>query len=226
MRLPLLAFQLAKDTHAPNAVGIFELGLVRASPAPAPLLTMGDLPNLYHALSCTDMLDVMGLLQQGRVDLGFIGGAEIDRFGNLNTSYIGHPARPQVRLPGSGGACDIASLARRLIIIMSHERRRFVERVSYITSPGYGDGGDWRQRVGLRGGGPTAVITTLGVLRFREDTREMFLDSYHPGVSVEAIKANTGWDLLIAENVHETSAPTPHELEILRKYDTQGFWTR
>src|SRR5262249_54550512 len=144
MRLPLIAFALAKRTHAPRAVGLFENGLVRDSPSPELLLTMGDAPNIAGAEWATRTSALMGLLAQGCADLGFVGGAEVDRFGNLNTSYIGQRAHPTVKLPGSGGAADIASLAQRLAIIMAHDRKRFPERVNYITSPGYGEGGDPR----------------------------------------------------------------------------------
>ena len=154
MRLPLLGFLLAKCTHAPDAVGVYELGIVRDTAAPEPLMTMGDLPNLCRAQWLADTADTMGLLQQGRVDVSFIGGAQVDRFGNLNTSYIGGIESIETRLPGSGGACDLACLAKRHIIVMSHEKRRFVPRVDYITSPGYGEGGSWRQEVGLPRGGP------------------------------------------------------------------------
>ena len=158
MRLPLLGFQLAKRTHAPHAIGIYELGIIRNAPAPEPILTMGDLPNIYGAQWLADTADVMSLLQRGEVDVSFIGGAQVDRFGNLNTSYIGGiaPGTIETRLPGSGGACDLASLARRHILIMAHEKRRFVPRVDYVTSPGYGDGAGWRRRVGLTRGGPEA----------------------------------------------------------------------
>ena len=225
MRLPLLAFQLAKETHAPTAVGLFESGVLRGSPAPAPLFTMCDLPNLYHAIACTDMQDVMALLQAGHVTLGFIGGAQVDRYGNLNTTYIGDVAHPTTRLPGSGGGSDIAAHAGRLLMIMAHQRRRFVERVDYVTSPGFGDGPGWRERVGLRGGGPAAVITTLGVLRFRADTKEMYLDSLHPGVAVAEVLANTGWPLRVADEVTTTRPPTADELAILRRFDPDGYWT-
>jgi len=226
MRLPLIAFALARETHAPTAVGLFELGVVREAPAPELLYTMGDPPNIAGATWCAHMIDLMGLMQAGAVHAGFIGGAEIDRYGNLNTSYIGTPQAPQVKLPGSGGAADIASLAQRLLIIMPHERRRFVERVGYITSPGYGDGPGWRERVGLLRGGPAAVITTLGVLGFDPATREAVLRSFHPRQSVESLRANTGWQLQIAPDVHETPAPTVAELAIIRRYDPAGFWTR
>src|SRR5207302_2812808 len=137
-----IAFALAKAAHAPNAVGLFENGIVRDTPAPELLYTMGDPPNVAGAAWCTGMFNVMSLLSQGAVQLGFIGGAQVDRFGNLNTSYIGDFRAPHTKLPGSGGAADIASLAQRHVIIMEHERRRLVERVDYITSPGFGDGGE------------------------------------------------------------------------------------
>jgi glutaconate CoA-transferase, subunit B len=225
MRLPLLGFLLAKSTHAPHAVGVYELGVVRDEMAPAPILTMGDLPNLYRALWLADTADIMGLLQSGSVDVSFIGGAQVDRFGNLNTSYIGGIEKVQTRLPGSGGACDLASLARRHIIIMAHERRRFLPRVDYITSPGYGDGPGWRARVGLPRGGPSAIITTLGVFRFDPGTCEMILWSLHPGVSVDTVRANTGWPLRVATEMVETPIPTPLEIETLRRFDPAGYWT-
>jgi glutaconate CoA-transferase subunit B len=158
------------------------------------------------------------------VTLGFIGGAQVDRFGNLNTTYVG-PRGRAVRLPGSGGAPDIASLARRHVVIMAHERRRFVERVDYVTSPGHGEGGDWRARAGLPGGGPSAVITTLGLFRFDGATREMVLASAHPGVMVEEVQAETGWPLRLADRVTETPAPSADELAMIRRFDPQGFWT-
>ena len=208
MRLPLLGFLLAKSTHAPNAVGIYELGIIRDVPTPAPILTMGDLPNLFRAQCCTDSADVMGLLQQGLVDASFIGGAQLDRFGNLNTSYIGPVSEMQTRLPGSGGACDLASLSRRHIIIMVHQKRRFVERVDYITSPGYGDGTGWRQTVGLPWGGPSTVITTMGVMGFDPKSLEIVLKSVHPGTTVETVQRKTNWPLKISENISQTPKPT------------------
>ena len=226
MRLPLIAFALAKQMHAPNAVGLFECGLVRDTPAPELLYTMGDPPNIAGALWATRMINMMGLLQRGAVDLGFIGGAELDRFGNLNTSYLGNPESPKTKLPGSGGAADIASLSKRFVVIMAHEKRRLVEHVDYITSPGFGDGQGWRERVGLRHGGPSAIITTLCVLSFEATMGEAVLRSYHPGQSVASVSAETSWDLRVTEDVHETASPTAEELVIIRRYDPQGFWTR
>ena len=225
MRLPLLGFQLAKNSHAPQAVGVYELGIIRDTAVPEPILTMGDLPTLYQAQWLADTADLMGLLQRGLVDVSFIGGAQVDRFGNLNTTYVGDLAGAFTRLPGSGGACDLASLAKRHIIIMKHEKRRFVENVDYITSPGYGDGGNWRARVGLPRGGPSAVITTLGILRYEPDSKEMILTAVHPGVTVDEVIENTGWPLKIANEVETTPAPTTEELALIQKFDPQGFWT-
>lgn len=216
IRLPLVAFAVAKKLHAPTAIGVFENGVLRDRSAVHPIVTMGDPPNLHGALACTGLLEVMSLLQRGRIDLGFIGGAEIDRFGNLNTT-----ATQGVRLPGSGGAADIASFARRTVIILMHERRRFRERVSYCTSPGYGDGQDWRRTVGLLGGGPSKVVTSLGVFGFTA-FGEMQLESIHPGGTVAEVRAHTGWDLRIAKNVTETLAPTLEELLLIRQFDTLG----
>ena len=225
MRLPLLGFLLAKSTHAKNAVGVYELGIVRDTLAPEPILTMGDLPNLYRAQWLADTADMMGLLQQGRVDVSFIGGAQVDRFGNLNTSYIGGALNVKTRLPGSGGACDLASLAQRHIIIMTHEKRRFVPQVDYITSPGFGDGDGWRQKVGLPRGGPATVITTMGILKFDPKTKEMMLVSVHPGVTADAVRANTGWSLKVDGELAQTPEPTKEELAMLKQFDPQGYWT-
>jgi glutaconate CoA-transferase subunit B len=225
MRLPLLGFLLAKSTHAPGAVGVYELGIVRDAVAPEPILTMGDLPNLNRAQWLADTADAMGLLQQGGVDVSFIGGAQVDRYGNLNTSYIGGIETVETRLPGSGGACDLACLGQRHIIVMNHQKRRFVPRVDYITSPGFGNGPGWRAQVGLARGGPAAVITTLGVLRFDSATCEMMLSSTHPGVTVEQVCQNTGWPLKIAGDVAETPAPTPTELAMIRRFDPEGYWS-
>jgi len=224
MRLPLIAFVVAKKTHAPNAVGLFENGVIRETPAPELIYTMADPPNLLHATQCLDMLGVMSLLQSGRVDLGFLGAAEVDRFGNLNSTQV-TTTKGTVRLPGSGGACDIASLAKRFVVLLEHAKQRLPERVSYITSPGNGDGGGWRKRVGLPRGGPSAVITTKAVMRFGDDG-EAYLASVHPGTSVEEVVANTGWKLCVASDVKETPEPSEAELRAIRDYDRDGFWTR
>src|SRR5512140_2771410 len=180
MRLPLIAFVVAKKTHAPNAVGLFENGVIRSTPAKELIYTMADPPNLLGATQCLDMMGVMSLLQSGRVNLGFLGAAEVDKYGNLNSTQVNGP-KGMIRLPGSGGACDIASLAHRFVVLLDHAKHRLPERVSYITSPGNGAGGSWRRTVGLPRGGPAAVITTKTVLRF-DQNGEAYLASIHPGV--------------------------------------------
>ena len=220
MRLPLLAFFLAKATHAPEAVGLFENGLIRDEPARGPVVTMCDPPNITGALSCTTLREAMGYLQQGRVTLGFIGGAEVDCYGNLNTTRVGSS-----RLPGSGGGADIASLAGRLLIIMKHERRRFVKKVGYITSPGYGDGPGWRENQGLAGGGPAAIVTTLGVFRFDPASKKAVLTSIHPEVELDTVRRETGWNLAVAPNLEVTPLPSLDELALIRKFDPRGYWT-
>lgn len=226
MRLPLLGFLLAKATHAPNAVGVYELGVIRDTLAPDPIMTMGDLPNLHRALWLADTADIMALLQNGAVDVSFIGGAQVDRFGNLNTSYVGGDTLIATRLPGSGGACDLACLAKRHIIIMAHERRRFVPRVDYITSPGYGDGPGWRSRAGLPRGGPSAVITTLGVFHFDPKTCETVLACLYPGVAREEVQSNTGWTVRVSNDLSFAPAPTADELAMIDRFDPEGYWTK
>jgi glutaconate CoA-transferase subunit B len=223
MRLPLIAFVVAKRTHAPNAIGLFENGVIRSTPAAELIYTMADPPNILGATQCLDMLAVMSLLQSGRVNLGFLGAAEVDRFGNLNSTEV-HSSKGLTRLPGSGGACDIASLAHRFVVLLEHGRQRLPEKVSYRTSPGNGDGRGWREAVGLPRGGPAAVITTKCVVRFAEDG-EAFLASLHPGVELEEVLANTGWKLRVSEQLTATPEPTEAELKAIREYDREGFWT-
>jgi glutaconate CoA-transferase subunit B len=225
MRLPMIAFALAKRSHAPRATGLFENGIVRDTPASEMLYTMGDPQNLRSATFCGDMISVMSLLQQGRVNVGFIGAAEVDRFGNLNTTWGREKGRP-IRLPGSGGACDIACLSQRTVVILAHDSRRLVSRVEYITSPGNGDDAGWRRSHGLPArSGPSAVITTMGVLRFNKNG-EAFLASVHPGIRVEDVLINTGWSLKVAEALTETPAPTERELAAIREIDPNHFWTK
>jgi glutaconate CoA-transferase subunit B len=213
MRLPLLAFGLAKRTHAPSAIGLFENGLVRDTVPPPGLYTMSDAPNVLQAAWATGLLEVMALLQRGDVDLGFIGGAEVDRFGNINTSVIGSPESPRTKLPGSGGGADIACLARRLVSLMEHEPRRLRSRVDF-------------QSRGLIRGGPAALITTLGVLRFDAQSGEAYLASYHPFTTIDQVKAATGWPLRVAPECAPTPAPSADELRLIREADPHGFWTR
>jgi glutaconate CoA-transferase subunit B len=224
MRLPLIAFVVAKKTHAPNAIGLFENGVIRATPAAELIYTMADPPNILGATQCLDMLGVMSLLQSGRVHLGFLGAAEVDRFGNLNSTEVSAP-KGKIRLPGSGGACDIASLAQRFVVLLEHAKQRLPERVSFMTSPGNGDGMGWRRRVGLPRGGPFAVITTKAVLRFGEDG-EAYLSSVHPGVEVDDVLHNTGWKLRVSEKLEQTPEPSGEALQAIREYDKEGFWTK
>jgi glutaconate CoA-transferase, subunit B len=223
MRLPLIAFVVAKKTHAPNATGLFENGVVRSTPSPELIYTMADPPNIKGATQCLDMMAVMGLLQSGRVHLGFLGAAEVDRFGNLNSTQV-QSKNGLIRLPGSGGACDIASMAHRFVALLEHSRHRLPERVSYITSPGNGEGAGWRKRAGLPRGGPSAVITSKCVLRFGDDG-EARLASIHPGVTVDDVLANTGWKLKVADDLKPTPEPNQAELKAIRDYDKDGFWT-
>src|SRR5258708_29972853 len=175
MRLPLLAFGLAKRTHAPRAIGLFENGLVRDRVPPPDLYTMSDAPNILGAAWATGLLDVMYVLQRGDVNLGFIGGAEVDRFGNINTNVIGTVDQPQLKLPGSGGGADIACLAQRLVSLMEHEPRRLRARVDFITSPGYGDGTpSCRERPGLVRVGPPAELIKRGGFRFDSISRPAY----------------------------------------------------
>src|SRR5436309_3800087 len=232
MRLPLIAFALAKRTHAPNCIGLFESGIIRDVPSPELLYTMGDAPNIAGSLWTTSTLNVMGLLAAGEVHLGFIGGAEVDRYGNLNTSLIGDWKHPSARLPGSGGAADIASFSQRLAIIMQHDPHRLRERVDFVTSPGYGYPGKdgpagiaWRERVGLPRGGPSALITTLGLFTFDPENGEAMLQSYHPGTTIEEVQKQTGWKLRLVPDCQETIPPSEKELKVIREYDPEGIWT-
>src|SRR3989442_2570575 len=217
MRLPILADAGAISTPAPNARGLSEVGLMRDRPAGAFLGPMGDPPNVAGALWATRMSNVMALMAQGQVDLGFIGGAEVDRFGNLNPSYVGDPAKPTIKLPGSGGGADIAILSRRWVTLMNHERRRLVDRVSFITSPGHGDGSPgWRERNGVLGGGPAAIITTLCLFRFPDGVGEAYLDNEHPGHTVDEGRDQTGWTVNPGPNAEDTAPPTEAELTAIR----------
>ena len=215
--IPNLAVNLARRTRCPNLVLVYESGAIGARPARLPL-SIGDSVLVTGALGVCSMPEIFQYyLQRGLIDVGFLGGAQIDRFGNLNTTVIGDYQRPTVRLPGSGGACEIAVLARRVLIVINHKRRSFPERVDFITSPGFLDGGDARQRLRLPGGGPAAVITDLGVLSFAPDTREMVLETLHPGATLEQVQENTGWPLGVASPLRTTEPPAEEELRVLRE---------
>ena len=224
--IPQLGALLAQRTHAPNLTLIYESGVVGTQPARLPL-SIGDPTLVSGTYGVFNFYETFSLLlQRGFIDVGFIGGAQVDKFGNINSTVIGDYDKPKVRLPGSGGGCEITGLSKRIIIVTPHEKRRMVGKVDFITSPGFLDGPGARERFQL-GGGPSAVITTMGVLRFDDRTKEMYLSSYHPGLSVDQVKQNTGWDLKISPSVKTTEPPTVKEVEILRKdLDPQGIFLK
>jgi glutaconate CoA-transferase subunit B len=224
MRLPITAYGVARLTHAPNAVGLFESGVARYAPAEDMLYTMCDGPNQLGAAWTTGLIQIMGLLSGGRVHAGFIGGAEIDKYGNINTSYIGDIENPTVKLPGSGGAPDIAAMAERLIIIMNHQKHRLVEKVDFITSPGFLTGGTARRKAGLAGAGPAVVITDRAILRPHGPENELHLASIHPGHTLEEVCENTGWDLKPTPDLADTPPPSDAELDALHRIDKEGYW--
>jgi glutaconate CoA-transferase subunit B len=215
--LPMLGAMLAQRTHAPNCCIIFEAGTVASQLAHLPM-SVGDARAMRGAAVAAGLSEVFSyVLQAGRVDVGFLSGAQIDRYGNINSTSIGaDPRHPQVRFSGSGGACDIACLSKRTVIIALHEKRRFPARTDYVTSPGWLEGGDSRRLSGLVRGGPSVVVTTKGVMRFRADTREMYLASYHPGLTALAVARDTGFHLDTSAAT-ETPAPAQAELRILRE---------
>lgn len=224
-RLPLLAYLVAKDNHAPNAIALYENGLIREEAARELLFTMGDPPNILNATSASTTLDVMGMMQAGRVDLGLLGGAEVDRFGNINSTEVEDESGRMTRLPGSGGAADIASLARRTVILIPQEARRLVERVRFRTSPGYGDGPGFREREGLPPGGPTAIVTTHAVFRFDRVIAEGYLYEIFPGVTVDHVLVGMSWSPRIAQPLGMTRPFSVEEISSLRRIDPEGFWT-
>jgi glutaconate CoA-transferase subunit B len=169
--------------------------------------------------------DVLLLQQRGYVDYGFLGGAQIDQYGNLNSSFIGDADNPKVRLPGTGGANDIASLASKILVAMHHEKKRFVKKVDFITTPGYLEGGDSREKAGLIVGGVYKVITHLGLFGFDEETRRMRLEALHPGATVEQVQERTDFEMLIPDKIPVTDPPTEEELRILRELDPDQRYT-
>jgi glutaconate CoA-transferase subunit B len=222
--LPMLASMLALNTHAPHAVIMYESGYIGCRNMDTARI-IGDIRLMYNLTQVTTMVDVLGLLQSGKVDVGFLGGAEVDQYGNINATVIGDYNHPKVRLPGSGGAVDIATNARRLLIMVNHERRRFPQKVGYVTSPGWLTGGDSRERAGLPRGGPNKVITDLAVMGFDEQTKRMRLESVHPGVSVNKVREETGFELILPDKIPSTVPPTKEELKILREVvDPTGFF--
>ena len=214
--LPSAAANLARASHAPDAVLIYESGTIGAKPDVLPL-SIGDNELAETADFVVSTAEVFRYwLQGGRITVGFLGAAQLDRFGNINTTVIGDYERPKVRLPGAGGAPEIAALAGEVFVIMRQSVRGFVERVEFVTSAGHLSGGDWRERAGLPGRGPTRVITDLGILEPDPESRELTLACVHPGVAVDDARAATGWPLAIADGLAVTPAPTEGELAALR----------
>jgi glutaconate CoA-transferase subunit B len=214
--LPSEAANLARATHAPACVLVYESGTIGAKPDVLPL-SIGDGVLAEHADSVVPVPEVFNYwLQAGRVDVGFLGAAQIDRFGNINSTVIGPYDSPKVRLPGAGGAPEIAASAREVIIMLRQKPRAFVEELSFVTSVGYGKGGDSRKKLGYQGAGPTVVITDLGILRPDPETKELTLTALHPGATVEQAREATGWELRVADDPATTNPPTDEELAVLR----------
>jgi len=213
---PSLACNLARLTHAPDITLIYESGTVGARPDVLPL-SIGD-PELCETARTTVSVPEMFAywLQGGRISVGFLGGAQLDRFANINSSVIGPYDQPRVRLPGGGGAPEIAALCRQTYVVMAQTKRSFVKRVDFITSFGFGEGGDHRSRLGIKTAGPTLVITDLCVMRPDPTTKELVVTALHPGVTREQVAANTGWPVRFADPLDETQPPSADELSTLR----------
>jgi glutaconate CoA-transferase subunit B len=214
--VPCAAAMLAQRTHAPRLTILFEAGGI-APQLPTMPISVGDSRTFYRAVMATSMADVMETCQRGMVDYTFLGGAQIDPYGNLNSTLIGTDySKPKVRLPGSGGANDLASLCWRILVVTAHDRRRFVEKLDFLTTPGYLTGPGAREAAGLPANtGPYRVITDLAVMGYHESTKRMQVLSVHPGVTLEQVRARTGFELGVVEPLTVTAAPTDDELRLL-----------
>jgi glutaconate CoA-transferase subunit B len=224
--LPNLACNLARHTHAPNLMMIYEAGVIGAQPARLPL-SIGDPTLVSGALAVCSMYDIFAFyLQRGNVDVGFLGGAQIDRFGNINATVIGDYDHPKVRLPGSGGSMEIAAWANRCYILTPHQKRRFPEKVDFRTSAGFLNGKAERDTAQLRGRGPQAVVTDLGILE-PDENGELVLTALHPGKTLSQAQENTGWALRSAPEIRLTEPPSVEELHILRtELDPTGIYLK
>jgi glutaconate CoA-transferase subunit B len=224
--LPNLACNLARKTHAPNLQMIYEAGVIGARPARLPL-SIGDPTLVSGASSVCSMYDIFTLyLQRGNVDVGFLGGAQIDRYGNINATVIGDYNHPKVRLPGSGGSQEMAAWANRCYIMTPHQKRRFPEKVDFRTSAGFLGGRSEREATGVRGGGPLVVVTNLGLME-PDENGELVLTALHAGCTVEQVKENTGWDIKIAAELKSTEAVKESELKLLREeLDPEGIYLK
>jgi glutaconate CoA-transferase subunit B len=225
--LPNVVCNLALRTSNPDLELVYESGIFGSAPKRLPL-SIGDPTLVTGSTAVTSMYELFAFyLQAGLVDVGFLGAAQIDRLGNINTTVIGDYANPKTRLPGSGGACEIAIHARKVFVIMRQGRRSFVEKLDFRTSPGHTGDPEHDRARGWTGSGPTSVVTDLGTYVFDEDTGEMTLATVHPGVDLEEVRANTGWDPRVADDVGETSRPTHEELRILREeLDPRGVYAK
>jgi len=213
---PCAAAMLAQKLHAPQLFVAFEAGGL-APQLPSMPISVGDSRTYHRALMATGMCDIMDACQRGMVDYTFLGGAQIDAYGNLNSTVIGNHGKPKVRFPGSGGANDFASLCWRTMVMTQHDKRRFVTKLDFLTSPGYLTGPGAREAAGLPAGtGPYKVITDLAVMGFHETTKKMQVESLHPGVTFERVVENTGFEILKAATVAETEPPRAEELRVLR----------
>jgi len=224
--LPNIVCNLAQRTVAPELQLVYEAGVFGARPARLPL-SIGDPTLVSGSTAVTSMFELFAFyLQAGLIDAAFLGGAQIDRLGNLNTTVIGDYASPKVRLPGSGGACEIAIHARKILVIMRQAQRSFVDTLDFRTSPGHSGDAEHDRARGWFGSGPTSVVTDLGTYGFDEETGEMTLLTVHPGVTIDKVRENTGWDPKVADDVGETSPPTDDELRIIRtELDPDGAST-
>lgn len=225
--LPNIVCNLAQRTVAPELQLVYESGVFGARPERLPL-SIGDPTLVSGSTAVTSMFELFAYyLQAGLIDVAFLGGAQIDRYGNLNTTVIGDYAKPKVRLPGSGGACEIAIHARQILVIMRQAPRSFVEKLHFRTSPGHSGDPEHDRARGWWGSGPTSVVTDLGTYGFDEATGEMTLLTMHPGVTLDQVRESMGWDPKIAEDLGETPAPTAEELRLLREeLDPDGSYTK
>jgi len=215
--LPNVACNLARRLQAPGLVLIYESGAVGAVPVRLPL-SIGDPCLATDSISVCSMVEVFNYyLQGGRIDVGFLGGAQVDRFGNINSTVIGDYDRPKVRLPGSGGACEIAIHAKKLILVLKQSPKAFPEKIDFVTSPGFIDAADSRRRLGFPGEGPSLIITDLGVYGFTRTSHEMILRELYPGATVKDVKANIGWDVKRSRRLARTAPPSEEEIRIIRQ---------
>lgn len=222
--LPLIAAMLAKKTHAPRAKIVYEAGFIDSN-AKDIALSIADSRLGYKAAAAIGLIETLGLmLQGGHVDVGFVGAAQIDEYGNINTTYIGSFEKPTVRLPGSGGGNDIISSAKRIIVIMPHEKRKMVKKLDYLTSPGFLDGPGAREKAGLLGSGPSLVVTNLCQMDFDPETKRIRLATIHPGVTIQQIVENSGFDITLPKSASTTELPTQEELTLLRAIDPNGIY--